>query len=51
MIHVRSGPFTSKDEADKWRTKLLSDGYNAILRSPKFKDKSDIQRNTRGWAW
>ena len=31
MIHVRIGPFASKDEADKWRTKLLNDGYNAIL--------------------
>lgn len=31
MIHVRIGPFTSKDEADKWRMKLLNDGYNAIL--------------------
>jgi cell division septation protein DedD len=31
MIHVRIGPFASKDEADKWRMKLLNDGYNAIL--------------------
>jgi cell division septation protein DedD len=31
MIHVRIGPFGSRDEADQWRTKLLNDGYNAIL--------------------
>jgi cell division septation protein DedD len=31
MIHVRIGPFTTRDEADKWRMKLLNDGYNAIL--------------------
>jgi hypothetical protein len=31
MIHVRIGPFASRDEADKWRMKLLNDGYNAIL--------------------
>lgn len=31
MIHVRIGPFGSRDEADKWRMKLLNDGYNAIL--------------------
>lgn len=31
MIHVRIGPFARKDEADKWRMKLLNDGYNAIL--------------------
>jgi cell division septation protein DedD len=31
MIHVRIGPFGSRDEAEKWRQKLLSDGYNAIV--------------------
>jgi cell division septation protein DedD len=31
LIHVRVGPFTSRDEADKWRLKLLNDGYNAIV--------------------
>jgi len=31
MIHVRIGPFNSRDEAEKWRQKLLSDGYNAIV--------------------
>jgi cell division septation protein DedD len=31
MIHVRIGPFSSLPEADKWRQKLLSDGYNAIV--------------------
>ncbi|WP_420237270.1 SPOR domain-containing protein [Telmatobacter bradus] len=29
LIHVRIGPFTSRDEANRWRQKLLSDGYNA----------------------
>jgi cell division septation protein DedD len=31
LIHVRIGPFASRDEADKWSLKLLSDGYNAIV--------------------
>jgi DedD protein len=31
LIHVRVGPFKARDEADKWRQKLLNDGYNAIL--------------------
>jgi cell division septation protein DedD len=31
MIHVRIGPFSSRDEAEKWKLKLLNDGYNAIL--------------------
>jgi cell division septation protein DedD len=31
LIHVRIGPFTSRDEATQWRQKLLSDGYNAML--------------------
>lgn len=31
MIHVRTGPFNGRDEAEKWRQKLLNDGYNAIV--------------------
>jgi len=31
LIHVRIGPFTSRDEANRWRQKLLNDGYNAII--------------------
>lgn len=31
LIHVRVGPFNSRDEANRWRTKLLDDGYNAII--------------------
>jgi cell division septation protein DedD len=31
LIHVRIGPFKTADEAEKWRQKLLNDGYNAIL--------------------
>ena len=31
LIHVRIGPFATRDEAEKWRMKLLNDGYNAIL--------------------
>ena len=31
MVHVRIGPFTSRDEANRWRQKLMNDGYNAIL--------------------
>lgn len=29
LIHVRIGPFTSQNEALRWRDKLLGDGYNA----------------------
>ena len=29
LIHVRVGPFTTSDEASRWRAKLLDDGYNA----------------------
>ncbi len=29
LIHVRIGPFSSREEANRWRNKLLSDGYNA----------------------
>jgi DedD protein len=31
LIHVRVGPFTSREEALRWRDKLLGDGYNAIV--------------------
>jgi|SRR5580658_2107330 DedD protein len=31
LIHVRIGPFKTRDEAEKWRLKLLNDGYNAIV--------------------
>jgi len=31
LIHVRIGPFSSRDEANRWRQKLLNDGYNAIV--------------------
>jgi cell division septation protein DedD len=31
LIHVKIGPFKTADEADKWRQKLLNDGYNAII--------------------
>jgi cell division septation protein DedD len=31
LIHVQIGPFKSRDEANRWRQKLLNDGYNAIL--------------------
>lgn len=31
LIHVRIGPFKTRAEADGWRQKLLSDGYNAIV--------------------
>ena len=31
LIHVRIGPFNSHDEADRWRLKLLNDGYNAMI--------------------
>ncbi len=31
LIHVRMGPFNSHDEANRWRQKLLDDGYNAMI--------------------
>jgi cell division septation protein DedD len=31
LIHVRIGPFSSRDEANRWRMKLLNDGYNAVM--------------------
>ena len=29
LIHVRIGPFSTSEEASRWRAKLLDDGYNA----------------------
>ena len=31
LIHVRVGPFSSRDDANRWRQRLLADGYNAII--------------------
>jgi len=31
LIHVQIGPFSTRDEAYRWRQKLLNDGYNAIV--------------------
>ena len=31
LIHVRIGPFSTRDEALRWRQKLLNDGYNAQI--------------------
>jgi DedD protein len=31
LIHVRIGPFPTRDEANQWRMKLLDDGYNAVV--------------------
>lgn len=31
LIHVRIGPFNNRDEANRWRMKLLNDGYNAMI--------------------
>jgi len=31
LIHVRIGPFNGREEANRWRQKLLNDGYNAIV--------------------
>ena len=31
LIHVRIGPFKTRDEASRWRLKLLDDGYNAMI--------------------
>lgn len=32
LLHVQIGPFATRDEAKATRTKLLNDGYNAILK-------------------
>lgn len=31
FIHVRIGPFASRAVAEQWKTKLLNDGYNAVV--------------------
>jgi len=31
MLHVQIGPFKNRDDANAMRTKLLNDGYNAIV--------------------
>jgi cell division septation protein DedD len=31
LIHVRIGPFNDREDADRWRLKLLNDGYNAMI--------------------
>jgi len=31
LLHVRIGPFATRDEANRWRQKLLNDGYNAVV--------------------
>jgi len=31
LLHVRMGPFKSHDEANRWKQKLLNDGYNAVV--------------------
>jgi len=31
LIHVQTGPFTSRNDANTMRQKLLNDGYNAIV--------------------
>jgi DedD protein len=31
LIHVFIGPFSSRDEANRWQDKLLGDGYNAVV--------------------
>jgi DedD protein len=32
LLHVQIGPFATRDEAKAMRTKLIADGYNAILK-------------------
>lgn len=32
LLHVQIGPFATRDQAQMMRTKLLNDGYNAILK-------------------
>ena len=31
LIHVRIGPFASRDDATRMCTRLLNDGYNAMI--------------------
>jgi DedD protein len=32
LLHVQVGPFATRKEADSMRQRLLSDGYNAIVK-------------------
>ena len=32
LLHVQLGPFASRVEANAMRTKLLADGYNAVVK-------------------
>jgi DedD protein len=31
LVHVQTGPFVSRNDANAMRQKLLNDGYNAIV--------------------
>jgi DedD protein len=31
LIHVQTGPFVNRNDANAMRQKLLNDGYNAII--------------------
>ncbi len=31
LIHVCIGPFNDREEANRWRVRLLNDGYNAMI--------------------
>ena len=31
LLHVQTGPFANRSDADAMRQKLLNDGYNAIV--------------------
>ena len=31
LIHVRVGPFATREEANRMCTRLLNDGYNAMI--------------------
>jgi len=31
LIHIRTGPFATRAEADEWCTLLANDGYNAVV--------------------
>jgi cell division septation protein DedD len=32
LLHIQLGPFASRKDADEMRKRLLSDGYNAIVK-------------------
>jgi len=32
LLRIQVGPFATRDQANAMRTKLLNDGYNAILK-------------------